>query len=109
MPISLQPQELFQLLKTQQPVYLLDVRLPVEHEFVALPNSVLIPIQELPGRWHEVQPKPNEKLVVYCHHGVRSWHAAAFLEQQGFTDVHSLEGGIDAWALDVDQEMRRYG
>jgi rhodanese-related sulfurtransferase len=107
MPISIQPQDLAQLLQ-QQPVFLLDVRLPAEHNFVALPNSVLIPIQELATRWNEIQPKPNDKLVIYCHHGVRSWHAAMFLEQQGFTNVHSLEGGIDAWALEVDEGMKRY-
>ena len=103
----MQPPELAQLLKTDQ-VYLLDVRLPIEHNFVALPDSILIPIQELPARWSEVQPKPEQKLVLYCHHGVRSWHAAVFLEQQGFTNVHSLEGGIDAWALEIDTEMKRY-
>ena len=107
MPIAIQPTELAELQK-QQSVYLLDVRLPVEHDFVALPDSVLIPLQELPTRWSEVQLKPEQKLVIYCHHGVRSWHAAVFLEQQGFTNVHSLEGGIDAWALEIDTEMKRY-
>ena len=107
MPIAIQPSELVELQK-QQSVYLLDVRLPVEHDLVALPQSVLIPLQELPTRWSEVQLQPEQKLVIYCHHGVRSWHAAMFLEQQGFTNVHSLEGGIDAWALKVDEGTKRY-
>lgn len=107
MPIAIQPSELVELQK-QQSVYLLDVRLPVEHEFVALPDSVLIPLQELSTRWNEVQLKPDDKLVIYCHHGVRSWQAAVFLEQQGFSNVYSLKGGIDAWALEINTRMKRY-
>lgn len=108
MPLVLQPTELASWLAAKQPVYLLDVRLPVEHEFVALPGSTLVPLQELTTRLSEVQPGQGDKLVVYCHHGVRSWHAAVFLEQQGFLNVYSLEGGIDAWSLDVDAGVRRY-
>jgi len=107
MPTSIQPHELAELLK-QQPVMLLDVRLPVENTFVALPDSVLIPLQELPARWRELTLKPDQTLVVYCHHGVRSWHAAAFLEQQGIAQVYSLEGGIEAWSCLIDPSMPRY-
>ncbi len=107
MPFAISPQALNELMQ-KQIVYLLDVRLPVEHAFVALPKSVLIPLQELPARWQEVKPGVNDKLVVYCHHGVRSWRAAAFLEEQGFTEVHSLEGGIDAWSCLIDPTLPRY-
>lgn len=108
MPSSVRPQELADWLSAKQPVYLLDVRLPVEHEFVAFPESVLVPVQELPDRVGEIQPAGEAKLVVYCHHGIRSWHAAVFLEQQGFQNVYSLEGGIDAWSVEVDAKVRRY-
>lgn len=108
MPQSIDPKQLAQWLSNQQPVVLLDVRMPSEHEFVAIPNSTLIPIQELPIRWKEVNLKPEETLVVYCHHGVRSWHAAMFLESVGLERVYSLDGGIDAWAMEVDQGMERY-
>lgn len=107
MPVPITPLELTKLMQ-EQPVYLLDVRLPMEHDFVALPNTRLIPLQELPSRYGEVQVPPDAKLVVYCHHGVRSWHAAAFLEARGFPEVYSLEGGIDAWASEVDPEMKQY-
>ena len=108
MPQSMQPHELSDLLQQRQPVYLLDVRLPIEHEFVALPNSVLVPVQELAMRWKEVVPTPEQTLVVYCHHGVRSWHAAMFLEQQGYSNVYSLEGGIEAWSCLIDPTVPRY-
>jgi rhodanese-related sulfurtransferase len=107
MPAEITPSELAKLLHDRQPVHLLDVRHPAEHELVALPDSQLVPLPDLPTRWQEVQPG-NATLVVYCHHGVRSWHAAHFLEQQGLADVLSLQGGIDAWSLDVDPSVVRY-
>ena len=61
----------------------------------------------LPRRITEVQPKQGSLVVVYCHHGIRSLHAAAFLQQQGIENIASLAGGIDAWSL-IDSTMPRY-
>ncbi len=47
-------------------------------------------------------------IVTYCHHGIRSVSAGAFLERLGFTNVHSLTGGIDAWSCEVDPGVPRY-
>jgi adenylyltransferase/sulfurtransferase len=91
-----------------QPVYLLDVRLPAEHETAALPDSHLIPLAELPGRADEIQPPDDALVVVYCHHGIRSLSGAAILERLGFNNVVSLAGGIDAWSLHVDPKVPRY-
>ena len=55
----------------------------------ALPNSVLVPLNELPQRAAELKPPPGALVVTYCHHGVRSLTAAEFLEHCGFQDVHS--------------------
>jgi rhodanese-related sulfurtransferase len=95
-------------LEAGEPVFLLDVRQPWEHEAAALPGSTLIPLQELPGRVGEVRPPEGAAIVVYCHHGVRSLRGAAVLAQAGFKDVFSLAGGIDAWSLLVDAGVPRY-
>jgi adenylyltransferase/sulfurtransferase len=100
--------DLAKKLAAGESVYLLDVRQPQEHAIAALPHSVLIPLNELPRRAGEVQPPQGAMVVVYCHHGIRSLRAAAFLEQNGLTDVASLAGGIDAWSLHVDPSMPRY-
>lgn len=105
---QISPQNLADHLATGAPVYLLDVRQPEEHEFAALPGSVLIPLNELPQRLDELQPPDGALVVVYCHHGVRSLHAATFLERAGYESVASLTGGIDAWSLQVDAEVPRY-
>lgn len=108
MPLAISPHELHAAQQNSEPIHLLDVRQPVEHAFAALPESQLIPLHELPARVNELHPEPGVKLVVYCHHGVRSWHAAQFLEQQGYPVVYSLDGGIDAWSLTVDEGVPRY-
>jgi rhodanese-related sulfurtransferase len=95
-------------LQAQEPVYLLDVRQPWEHETAALPGSRLIPLPELPARAAEVRPPEGALVVVYCHHGIRSRSGAALLEHLGWPDVVSLAGGIDAWSLDVDPRVPRY-
>ena len=105
---QIHPQELADKLAAGEAVYLLDVRQPVEHEFAALPNSVLIPLNDLPQRHGEVQPPDGALVVVYCHHGMRSGDATGFLLQQGFSNVKNLIGGIDAWSIQVDGSVPRY-
>src|SRR5262245_8361257 len=105
---QIHPRALADKLAAGEKVYLLDVRQPAEHEFAALAGSVLIPLSELPRRVGEVRPPEGALVVVYCHHGVRSLHGAAFLEQCGVGPVASLAGGIDAWSLAVDPAVPRY-
>lgn len=86
---------------------LLDVRHPHEHAWVALPQSVLIPLHELEERQDELAPLAGRPVVVYCHHGVRSLSGAAYLRELGL-DAVSLAGGIDRYARDVDPSLPRY-
>lgn len=101
-------QDLAAKIAVGEPVCLVDVRQPWEHELAALPNSRLIPLNELPVRAGEVQPGDGELVVVYCHHGIRSLNGAAFLQQMGMENVVSMAGGIDAWSLIVDPKVLRY-
>jgi adenylyltransferase/sulfurtransferase len=52
--------------------------------------------------------RPDQALVIYCHHGVRSLHATHWLRQQGMHSVFSLEGGIHRWALEIDSSVPLY-
>lgn len=85
---------------------LLDVREPSEVELAAIPNSLNIPLGELPGGLDRI-PR-DAGIVVLCHHGIRSTMAAEFLERNGFSRVCNLDGGIDAWSRDVDDGIPRY-
>jgi rhodanese-related sulfurtransferase len=85
---------------------LLDVREPNEVAVCAVANSVFIPMQQVPQNLAEL---PREHpLIIMCHHGSRSDQVAQFLRGNGFTNVHNLAGGIDAWALSMDPAMSRY-
>jgi rhodanese-related sulfurtransferase len=91
-----------------EPVHLLDVRQEWEHQTAALPHSQHIPIDQLLHRKAEIQVGGDALLVAYCHHGIRSLSAASWLQQQGFANVASLYGGIDAWSFLVDPTVPRY-
>jgi adenylyltransferase/sulfurtransferase len=95
----------------EKPPLLLDVREAPEASFVSLPDSVLIPLGQLPDRLDEVAELAGGRdgsIVVYCHHGVRSARALETLEKAGFTRARHLTGGIDAWSVQVDPELARY-
>lgn len=85
---------------------LLDVREPWEIALAGLKPALCIPMQELPGRLNEIEG--GQAIIVFCHHGVRSQHAALFLEQNGWTTVFSLTGGIDAWSREIDPKIPVY-
>lgn len=85
---------------------LLDVREPWEFQTCHIPDSMLVPMRELPARLGEIDRAAA--VVVICHHGARSLHAAMFLERQGYANVHNLTGGVNAWARSVDPAMPVY-
>ncbi len=88
-------------------VVLLDVREPFEREYAAIEPSLHIPMQEVADRTDEI---PRDRtVVVYCHTGARSLMVAGFLETRGFRSVANLRGGIEAWSIDVDSGVPRYG
>jgi rhodanese-related sulfurtransferase len=102
------PRRLAQQLAGEHSVRLLDVRQPWESQLASLPGSTLIPLNELPKRARELAVEPEVTLVVYCHHGVRSMSAAAYLQRLGHHNIASLAGGIDAWSCEVDPSVPRY-
>jgi rhodanese-related sulfurtransferase len=103
--MQISPQELSAALAGGAPLQLLDVRSREEHEAVKLPQSELM-TQDVLQR--VLSGDKNARTVVYCHHGVRSLDAAAYLAGHGMTDVKSLTGGIDAWSCEIDQSVPRY-
>jgi rhodanese-related sulfurtransferase len=101
-------QDLAERLRRGESPYLLDVRQKWEHDLARLPGSKLLPLDELAERTAEIEAKKDELVVCYCHHGVRSLHAALVLGAAGFADAVSLRGGIDAWSQLVDPGVPRY-
>ena len=106
-PPQISVQELDERRKRGEAIRLIDCREPWENELVRLDESILIPMNDTPGRIDELRAMEGQ-LVVYCHHGVRSLHVVQWLRAQGLDDVLSLAGGIDAWSLEVDPGLPRY-
>ena len=105
---NISPAELKRRLDSDAPLpLLLDVREPWEVERACLPHSHCIPMGELAARLQELDP--DRETVVLCHHGIRSRSVGLFLEQHmQFSNVLNLDGGIDAWARQVDPAVPTY-
>lgn len=90
----------------QEKVTLIDVREPFEHEICHL-DAQLIPMNTVPE--HVAKIPRDHPVVVYCHHGMRSANVINYLENEyGFNNLINLEGGIHAWAVEIDNDMATY-
>jgi adenylyltransferase/sulfurtransferase len=87
---------------------LIDVRTEEELEIVALPGALHVPLHDLDKRLPELDPHRDAEIIVMCHHGGRSAAAQDFLRRQGFTNVLNLVGGINAYAIQVDDSLATY-
>lgn len=102
----LNAQELKKRLDAAEPPRVLDVREAWEVQVCALPGSQHIPMRDIPERLAEIDR--DRDMVVLCHHGVRSLAVANFLAGHGYARIYNLDGGIDAWAKEVEPGMAKY-
>lgn len=104
---SITTTELAELLKHDtKSIVLLDVREDDERAVALIEPSIHIPMNTVPDHLGEL-PR-DRRVVVYCHHGGRSYAVAGYLETEGFTNVSNLTGGIDEWSRIVDPSVPRY-
>ncbi len=87
-------------------IIIVDVREESELEICKIEPSLHIPMGNIPNSLDQLEF--NLPIIVYCHHGLRSLQVAHFLDNQGFIHVLNLEGGINAWAQNVDPTMAKY-
>ena len=95
-----------QILDSRPDAKLLDVREEWEMKIGKVPKSEpLTPelLDALLSSEDRVLP-----IILYCHFGVRSMDAALFLADRGFRNVSVVQGGIEAWSVDVDPTIPRY-
>lgn len=104
--MQIDPRELNQRLERGEKLLLVDVREPWEYKICRLEGARLIPMASLAanlGLFEEA-----DAVVLYCHHGIRSLDAAAWLRAQGVEGARSLSGGIERWAAEIDPRVPRY-
>ncbi len=87
---------------------LLDCREPDEYEIARIDSATLIPMRLIPERLAELEPHRESRVIVHCHHGVRSLRVARFLRERGFRHAQSMSGGIEAWSVVIDPSVPRY-
>ncbi len=102
------PRELRELLDSGRKLALIDVREPVEWEINHITGAELIP-KSMIESGEGLSRLPHDRTpVLYCKTGVRSAEALAVVKNAGFTDALHLQGGIVAWAKQIDPDMVVY-
>jgi sulfur-carrier protein adenylyltransferase/sulfurtransferase len=92
----------------KQDFVLVDVREQNEYDMARIPGSILVPLSQLPNRFHELDKYKGKEIVVHCKMGGRSAKAITFLKQQGFDNLVNMAGGITAWSDQVDPSVPKY-
>ena len=106
MIVSLTPFEVKTLIDSNEEIKLIDVRELWEYQIAKIEGSELIPLSDFVYSSKEFNK--DDKYIIYCHKGVRSYSICQYLVQNGFKNVINLEGGIDAWAREVDSSVEFY-
>jgi sulfur-carrier protein adenylyltransferase/sulfurtransferase len=105
---TITPAELKDLLDSDKPIYLVDVREPAEFEIVSIPGAVLIPKDEI-LRGDALAALPQDKqIVMYCKTGVRSAETLAAVKRAGFSDAVHVQGGVTSWVNQIDPSLPSY-
>ncbi len=104
--LEIGPAALRALLAAGEPIDLVDVREPSEWETCRIEGARLAPLSELGD--HLASFDPSRRVVLYCHHGIRSMNALRRLQAAGLTRLQSLAGGIDRWSQEIDPAVPRY-
>ncbi len=90
--------EVADLMKTDTSIVILDVRTPEEYQSSTghLKNAILLPVQELDGRMHELDKYKSKTVIAVCRSGNRSGRATAMMGAKGFK-VFNMAGGMLKW------------
>jgi adenylyltransferase/sulfurtransferase len=100
--------DLKELIESDKPIYLVDVREPAEWEIVRIPGATLIPKDEI-LRGDALAALPQDRqIVMYCKTGVRSAETLAAVKNAGFRDAVHVQGGVTAWVNQVDPSLPSY-
>ncbi|HEX7260703.1 MAG TPA: rhodanese-like domain-containing protein [Luteolibacter sp.] len=96
-----------QLPRDQRP-RLIDCREEDELTICQIEGNEWFPLDTFPFAGERLTADDARGVVVYCHHGIRSLRATAFLRANGVEKAFSMQGGIDAWSRLIDPEVPRY-
>lgn len=104
--IEITPGEVKSMMERGEKFLLVDVREKWEFETSWIDGAVLVPMREIPSNMAKFEEADN--IVLFCHHGIRSLDAAAWLRSQEIPGAKSMAGGIDRWSAEIDPNVPRY-
>jgi rhodanese-related sulfurtransferase len=108
LPEEIDVQEAAQLLETPEAARWIDCREIDEWHICRIEGAELVPLSNFAEEAKGKLKDPSQRLIIYCHHGVRSLRATRWLRGQGYAKVQSLAGGIDRWTDLIDPNLQRY-
>jgi rhodanese-related sulfurtransferase len=106
LPLEISPQEAAEALARGTLVQLVDVREAWEYEICRIAGARLIPMGMIPAHLQELDT--DDRVICYCHRGMRSLDVAVWLRGQGVRGARSLAGGIARWSAEIDATVPRY-
>jgi rhodanese-related sulfurtransferase len=104
--IEITPAEVKAKLARGERFAFVDVREKWEYDTSHIESATLIPLRSIPARLSSLQVAGE--IIFFCHHGMRSLDAAAWLRSQGVEGARSMSGGIDRWSVEIDPQVPRY-
>jgi rhodanese-related sulfurtransferase len=104
--LEITPADMKARIERGENLVLIDVREQWEHDLCRIEGAKLVPLGSLAASLNTLPVV--EEVICYCHHGMRSLDAAAWLRFQGFAKAKSLAGGIERWSVEIDPKVPRY-
>ncbi len=93
---AVSPQQAAQM-QSEQNAVIIDVRENDEWNAGHIDNAIHIPLNDIQNRLKELAKYQNQPVITQCRSGTRSARAADILAKSGFTNVHNMDGGLNAW------------
>ena len=106
LPKSISAKELNELINSAEKIQIIDVREHFEWDICHIEGALNIPMNVIVESIDEISK--DITTVVMCHHGIRSMNVIHYLGSIGYKNLINLEGGIHAWATDVDKSISTY-
>jgi adenylyltransferase/sulfurtransferase len=104
--IEITPREVKSMIDRGEKFLFVDVREKWEFETSWIKDAVLVPMREIPANLAKFEEA--DQIILFCHHGIRSLDAAAWLRSQDIASAKSMAGGIDRWSAEIDPSVPRY-
>jgi rhodanese-related sulfurtransferase len=104
--IEITPRDVKNMMDRGEKFLFVDVREKWEFATSWIEGAVLVPMREIPANLAKFEEA--DRIVLFCHHGIRSLDVAAWLRSQDIAGAKSMAGGIDRWSAEIDPSVPRY-